>query len=152
LVAAAMLLLLRRSRILPPVLFGLATIPFYVALVPGVNIEIIPVERTLDISQTRPLYSYRLAPLKFSDALGRQISEVRDESSLRRAWEAQGMVIITQSSFDRLADGPGEGVSVLLEWSRWKRRLRFRDVYQALRAGRIEDLQESVYLVARPPP
>lgn len=151
-VLAALLLLFRRSRILTPVLFGLATIPFYVALVPAINLEIIPVERTLEISQTRPLFSYRLAPLKFSDSLGRQISEVRDATSLRRAVGAQGVVIITQSSLEGLGDDLGEDVSVLLEWKRWKRRLRFRDAYQALRADRIEDLQESVYLVARPPP
>ena len=150
LVLAAFLLLLWRSRILAPVVFGLATVPFYLSVVPGVNLEVIPVQRALEASQDRPLFSYRLAPLKFSHSLGRPIREVRDTQALRHALNERGVVIITQPYFDEVDEALGENVAVLLEWKRWKRRLRFRDAFQALRADRIEeDLQESVYLVAR---
>lgn len=147
-VAAALVLLKqRRSKIVPFVMYGLALIPFYVGILPSVNFPVIPEQRAKPIVNGRPLYSYELSPLKFADALDRDIKEITRLERLRQAIEKGGTVIIMRTTFDGLSDELKQEVEIRLQWQRWRRRAPFLEVIDALMQRRPEAIQETVYLV-----
>ena len=72
---------------MPFILYGLALIPFYVVILPSVNFPVIPEQEAKPIVNGRPLYSYGVSPLKFSDALDRDIKEITRAERLQEAIE-----------------------------------------------------------------
>jgi len=42
-----------------------------------------------------------------------------------------------------------DDVKVVLEWKRWRRRLAFKKVFEAMLTQKTEEIQQSVYLIAK---
>jgi|GEM_PF-1633912 len=148
LAAALVLWQQRRSKSASFVLYGLALIPFYVAILPSVNFPILPEKEAKPIVNGRLLYSYGISPLRFADALDRDIKELTRPQQLQQALEKGGVVIImTRSTFDGLSDGVKQKVEIRLQWQRWRRRVPFSEVIDALLQRHPEAVQETVYLV-----
>jgi len=148
-IAAAILLIRHHDTIIPCLLVGLSMLLFYVNIIPALNLEIIPVNRTLQIARDKPLYSYNLSPLKFADSLGRNVAEVLEPDDLHRLLDNGGVVIITDDELSPLKPTLKDDVKVVLEWKRWRRRLAFKKVFEAMLTQKTEEIQQSVYLIAK---
>jgi Dolichyl-phosphate-mannose-protein mannosyltransferase len=146
--AAALLLMKRRgSSAVPFILYGLALTPFYTVILPSVNFPVIPEKEAKPIVSGKPLYSYEVSPLKFSDALDRDIREITRPERLQQAIEKGGAVIMTRATFDELRSELKQMVEIRLQWRRWRRRVPFSEVVDALIRRRPEAIQETVYLI-----
>ena len=146
--AAAALMQGRGASAVPFILYGLALIPFYTVILPSVNFPVIPEKEAKPIVSNKPLYSYGVSPLKFSDALDRDISEITRPERLQRAIaEKGGAVIMTRATFEDLHSELKQMVEIRLQWKRWRRRVPFSEVVGALMERHPEAIQETVYLI-----
>ncbi len=148
-IAAAIVIIRTHKKVVPSLLVGFSMVLFYVNIMPTVNLEIIPVSKTLQIAGDQSLYSYKLSPLKFADSLERNVSEILEPRELQQNLANGGLVIITDDDLIPLQPLLRGKAKVKLEWKRWRRRLAFTKVFEVLWARRTEELQQSVYLIAK---
>lgn len=131
------------------ILAGCSLIPLYTHIFPSINFEIIPVKRTLMISSGKPLYSYRISPLKFSNALEREVHEILDAEKLSQPIAEGGLVIIAEEEYRALNTTLRNRTKVSLEWKRWQRRIPFDKFFHAVFNGTPEQLHQNVLLISR---
>lgn len=130
------------------ILAGCSLIPLYTHIFPSINFEIVPVKRTLAISTGKPLHSYRISPLKFANALDREVEEVLEPAELERSIDQGGFVIISEEEYRFLDDSLKNRSKILLEWKRWQRRIPFKKFYRAVFDGKPEQLHQNVFLIS----
>jgi 4-amino-4-deoxy-L-arabinose transferase-like glycosyltransferase len=147
--AAARLTVSRHRKTWPAILFGLSAIPIYLDILPTVNLEVIPAQKTLAIVGDRPVYSYDLTPLRFSNALGRRVTEIRGVEKLKAALDNQGYVIIKQPLYDALDDKVKNGTDIYLQWPKWARKIPADKAIDAIAHRRLEQAQVMLFLIAR---
>lgn len=128
------------------ILAGLSLVPFYTQLLPSINFEIIPLEKTLAIAAGKSIHTYRISPLKFSDALNREVHEVIKPEDLEQPLAQGGLVIITAEDYQEVDALRGQ-TEVLLEWKRWRRRIPYGQFFSAIRNGTPEQLHQRVLLI-----
>ena len=149
-VAAGVSFIWRSEKTVPIVLYGAALVPFHITILPTLNLPVIPVEQALAITDSRALYSYKLSPLRFSDALDQPVSEVMQPELLQRLIiKKNGVAIMTSESYDQLAASFKQATEIRMQWPRWRRRIPIEEVYDALLRRDLKALQEAVYLVER---
>jgi len=147
--AAAGFTLSRHRKTWPAILFGLSAIPIYIDVLPAVNLEVIPVQKTIAIVRDRPIYSYDLTPLRFSNALGGRVTEIRGVEKLKEALENQGYVIIKQPLYDALDDKIKNGTAIYLRWPKWARKISGSKAIDAIAHRRLRQVEVMLYLIAR---
>ena len=147
--AAAGFTLSHHRKTWPAILFGLSAIPIYIDVLPAVNLEVIPVQKTLAIVRDRPVYSYDLTPLRFSNALGRRVTEIRGVEKLKEALENERYIIIKQSLYDALNDSIKNDTAIYLQWPKWGRKIPVAKVIDAIVHRRLGQTQVILYLIAR---
>lgn len=145
---AAVLVLRPQTRTIAMLVAAMSLIPLYTHLFPSINFPIIPVQPALKLAGPKPLYSYKLSPLKFENALDHPVIELTGEQQLRTTLANGGLVIITESDYHQLRSGPGPSPSERLSWPRWQRRIPFEKVVDAAVNGQPENLHETVYLIS----
>lgn len=146
---SAALLLFNGRRTAAMILAGLALVPLYTHIFPSINFEIVPVRDTLEITGRQPIYSFRISPLKFSNALGREVHELLEEEELKEALAGGGFSIINADDYRALDANMRGQTRVLLEWMRWRRRIPFDTFFSAILTGNPEKLHQRVLLIAR---
>ncbi len=139
----------RGQRTRAMILAGLSLVPLYTHLFPSINFEIIPVERTLQIAAGKPIYSYRISPLKFSSALGEEVHEVTEADGLDARLVRGGLVIISVEDYQAIDVLTRAQTKVLLDWKRWRRRIPFGEFFHAILNGTPERLHQRVVLIGR---
>lgn len=149
LASGAAVFLLRGQRTVAILVAGLALVPLYSHIFPSINFEIIPVEKTLEIAADKPVYSYRISPLKFSTALGKEVRELLEPKELDRSLAEGGFLIISSEDYRNLDRARRARMRILLEWKRWRRRIPYGEFFGALWHGKPERLHEKVLLVGR---
>ncbi|MGR9107529.1 MAG: ArnT family glycosyltransferase [Gammaproteobacteria bacterium] len=145
----AAIFVMRGHRTLAMILAGLSMVPLYTHIFPSINFEIIPVEQTLAIIGERPINSYRISPLKFSNALGKDVYEILEPENLEEPIAAGGLVILSQEDYKVLDPEMRTQTNILLRWKRWRRRIPFDEFFRAIFAGKPESLHEEVFLIGR---
>ena len=146
---SAGLTLTRCHKAWPAILFGLSVIPVYLDILPAVNLEVVPVQKTLAIVRDRPVYVYDLTPLRFSNALGRKVTEIRGVEELQAALEHRGYVIIKQPLYDALDASIKKDTKIHLQWPKWARKIPIATAIDAIAHRRLEKAQVMLYLMTR---
>lgn len=147
--ASAAVFILRGQKTPAMILAGLSLVPLYTHIFPSINFEIIPVEKTLEIAAGQPIYSYRISPLKFSDALDRDVQELLEAGDVDRALAEGGRVILTAEDYQAFDQTITCDAKILLEWQRWRRRIPYGEFFGALWNGTPAQLHQRVLLIGR---
>lgn len=147
--AATALVLSRHRKTWAAILFGLSVIPLYLDILPDANLEVIPVQKTLAIVRDHPVYSYDLTPLRFSNALGRRVTEIRGVEKLKAALKNRGYVIIKQPLYDALDASIKHDTKIRLRWPKWVRKIPFATAIDAIAYRRLDKAQVMLYLMTR---
>ncbi|MGH8556281.1 MAG: ArnT family glycosyltransferase [Methylococcales bacterium] len=146
---SAAVFVLRGRKSLAMILAGLSLAPLYTHIFPSINFEIIPIEKTLEIAAGKSIYSYRISPLKFSNALGTDVHELLEPEDLRQPLASAGLVIITEEDYQLLDRVTRARTKILLEWKRWRRRIPYEKFFGAILTGAPEQLHQQVLLISK---
>ncbi|MGH8553772.1 MAG: hypothetical protein ACRERS_10795, partial [Methylococcales bacterium] len=145
----AAIFILRAKKTTAMILAGLSLAPLYTHIFPSINFEIIPIEKTLEIAAGKSIYSYRISPLKFSNALGTDVHELLEPEDLRQPLASAGLVIITEEDYQLLDRVTRARTKILLEWKRWRRRIPYEKFFGAILTGAPEQLHQQVLLISK---
>jgi len=149
LLAAGLVLIRSQSKTIPMILSGVALIPLYTHIFPAINFEIIPVQKTLALIEEKPLYSYKLSPLKFKNALDYKVDELSAPDDVARSLAQGGYIILRAEDYLALKNDLSQHTRQRLEWVRWQRRIPFKKIVNSAIEQRPEDLHESVLLISK---
>lgn len=131
--------------------FGGVVVLTYVLILPALNPPPVP-EAAWEAAGTRPVAIWRQDPGLFELLARREVHRVNDAQEAAAAAEGGAAVVVPVSDFDALPLNVRGGLTPTVRWTRLRPRIGFPAVLQALLAGDLDALQESMFLALRAPP